>query len=214
MRNGVDVVRALREDILNDVFPAGSRLVELSLTDKYAAPRGAVRLAIMELTSEGLVERAENRGATVRRITVHEAIEITEARGALEGLIAGRAAIHATQDERQGLLTIGEQMRSAIEADDLFGYGRLNSTLHMQLFDAGHHQVARMLVHNLQNRAVHHQFRLFMVPGRARESLREHIAIIDAVTRGDADGATLATMTHLSSIADILAKWSDPQRRA
>jgi DNA-binding GntR family transcriptional regulator len=209
MSRSVDVVAVLREDILNDVFPAGSRLVELSLSDKYGAPRGAVRLAIMELTGEGLVERAENRGATVRRVTVQEAIEITEARGALEGLIAGRAAVNATAEERALLVHIGDEMRVAIDTGDLFGYGRLNSTLHMQLFDAGHHQVARMLVHNLQNRAVHHQFRLFMVPGRAKESLQEHLAIIDAVTRGDADAATSATLTHLNSIAEVLSRWSE-----
>jgi len=209
MSKTVDVTGALREDILNDVFPAGSRLVELTLSEKYSAPRAAVRSAIMQLTSEGLVERAENRGATVRRVTIDEAVEITEARGALEGFIAGRAATQATPEERERLAHIGEEMKVAVETGDLFGYGRLNSTLHMQLFDAGHHHIARMLVHNLQNRAVHQQFRLFMVPGRAQASLAEHLAIIDAVVRGDADAASEATTTHLNSIATVLAKWSE-----
>jgi DNA-binding GntR family transcriptional regulator len=209
MSKSVDLTSALREDILNDVFPAGSRLVELSLSEKYSAPRAAVRSAIMQLTSEGLVEREENRGATVRRVTVAEAIEITEARGALEGFIAGRAAVHATDEEREQLTAIGEEMRKAVSTGDFFGYGRLNSTLHMNLFDAGHHRIARILIHNLQNRAVHQQFRLFMVPGRAQESLAEHLAIIDAVVRGDVDGATEATTAHLTSIAAVLSRWSE-----
>jgi DNA-binding GntR family transcriptional regulator len=213
MSKSVDVVSALREDILNDVFPAGSRLVELSLSERYEAPRAAVRSAIMQLTSEGLVEREENRGATVRRVTVAEAIEITEARGALEGFIAKRAAVHATDEERERLTEIGEEMRVAIASGDLFGYGRLNSTLHMSLFDAGHHRIARMLVHNLQNRAVHQQFRLFMVPGRAQESLAEHLAIIEAVVSGDSDAAAEATIKHLNSIATVLAKWFDLGQR-
>jgi DNA-binding GntR family transcriptional regulator len=209
MAKSVDVTSAMREDILNDVFPAGSRLVELTLSEKYAAPRAAVRSAIMQLTSEGLVEREENRGATVRRVSIAEAVEITEARGALEGFIAGRAATQATPEERDRLTKIGEEMQVAVASGDLFGYGRLNSILHMQLFDAGHHRIARMLVHNLQNRAVHQQFRLFMVPGRAQDSLAEHLAIIDAVVRGDADAASTATTTHLNSIASVLTKWSE-----
>ena len=58
--------------------------------------RASVRSALVELATEGLVDRAANRGATVRRITIAEAIQITEARAALESLIARHAARHAT----------------------------------------------------------------------------------------------------------------------
>ncbi len=77
----------------------GEHLVELNLCDRYGCGRAAVRAALLQLESEGIVARQANRGALVRRVTVAEAIEITEARAALEALAAARAA--ATRDRRR-----------------------------------------------------------------------------------------------------------------
>ena len=78
----------LRNDILTGALPPGERLVELQLAERYQIGRAAIRAALLELDSEGLVRREANRGATVRRISLSDAIEITQARGALEGLVA------------------------------------------------------------------------------------------------------------------------------
>jgi hypothetical protein len=43
--------------------------------------------------------RERNRGARVRRFTVEEAVEILEARAALESLAAGYAALRRTDDD-------------------------------------------------------------------------------------------------------------------
>ena len=63
----------LRSDILSGRFEPGDRLLEIQLAEQYSCGRAAIRSALVALTSEGLVEREANRGATVRRITVTEA---------------------------------------------------------------------------------------------------------------------------------------------
>ena len=78
-------------------FPPGERLIELQLTERYGVGRAAIRAALVELDAEGLVQREANRGAAVRRISVAEAIEITQARAVLEGLIARLAAERASE---------------------------------------------------------------------------------------------------------------------
>ena len=90
------VTERLRDDILAATFPPGERLIELQLTERYAVGRAAVRAAFVELATEGLVVHESNRGATVRRVTIAEAIEIIDARTALEGLVARLAAVRAT----------------------------------------------------------------------------------------------------------------------
>jgi len=206
--NGTVTV-TLRREILEDVFPPGSRLVEADLCVRYAASRATVRAALAQLASEDLIDREANRGATVRRISVDEAIEITEARSALEGLIASRAARNATEAERAELSAIGAEMRIAVDKGDVVGYGQLNTRLHEALRLAGKHHEANVLVANLRNRAVHHQFRLAMVPGRPGESLVQHEAIISAVVAGDETGARDAMVAHLVSVADVLRRWSE-----
>ncbi|MEJ7800661.1 MAG: GntR family transcriptional regulator, partial [Ilumatobacter sp.] len=50
-----DVSELLRNDILTGEFPPGERLIELQLTDRYGVGRAAIRSAIVELSTEGLV---------------------------------------------------------------------------------------------------------------------------------------------------------------
>lgn len=199
----------LRRDILAGQFPPGERLVELLLTDRYKCGRAAVRSALLELATEGLVDREANRGATVRRISIAEAIEITEARAALEGLIAAGAARRATAQERVELTEIVAAMRAAVRTGDHDHYSDLNTVLHGRLREISQHAIASHLVQNLRNRASHHQYRLAKMAGRAAESLGQHQAIVDAVVAGDATEAAAAMDRHLHSVVDALNRWSD-----
>jgi len=199
----------LRADIVAGVLPAGERLIETELCERYACGRAVVRAALVQLESEGLVDRQPNRGATVRRISVAEAIEITEARAALERLIAARAARNATPSDCDELRGIVTDMRAAVDQDDAGRYSELNRVLHGRLREISRHAVAADLVHNLRNRAVSHQYRLAMMPGRPSESLEQHAAIVAAVVAGDQAGAAAAMDSHLGSVLDVLNRWGD-----
>lgn len=199
----------LRQDILTGRFEPGDRLLEIPLSQLYDCGRAAVRLALVELTSEGLVEREANRGATVRRISITEAVQITEARAALESVIAGRAARNASADDRKELATIIDDMRTAVAEDRGGDYSGLNATLHRRLREMSGHVVAAQLVTNLRNRAAHHQYRLALMPGRPAESFDQHAAIVDAVVAGDEGAASMAMGEHLRSVVDVLGRWGD-----
>jgi DNA-binding GntR family transcriptional regulator len=209
METTLSVADRLRDDILGGAFPPGERLIELQLTDRYGVGRAAIRAALVELDAEGLVQREANRGATVRRISVAEAIEISEARGVLEGLIARLAAERATDADRDELRALLAEMIEAVEQDDKLGYSKLNRSLHGALRRIARHRVADDLVANLRNRAAHHQFRLALMPGRAAESLAQHRAIVEAVTAGHAPEAERAMRAHLASVVDVLRQWED-----
>jgi DNA-binding GntR family transcriptional regulator len=201
------VADRLRNDILKRHFPPGERLIELQLSERYDVGRAAIRSALVELEAEGLVLRETNRGATVRRVTVAEAVEISEARAALESLVARRAAERATEADRRELGALLDQMTAAVDADDRAGYSKLNRALHASLPRIARHQVAADLIANLRNRAVHHQFQLAVMPGRAAESLGQHKAIVDAVVAGDGEAAAQAMLAHLASVIDTLRQW-------
>jgi DNA-binding GntR family transcriptional regulator len=203
------VVDQLRSDILDSVFMPGERLIELDLCDRYGCSRAPVRAALLQLESEGIVERQANRGAVVRRVSVAEAIEITEARAVLESLAAARAARNVTVEEAEELRGVIEEMRRAVTADDAATYSRLNKDLHRRLRAISRHSVAAGILENLRDRAVQNQYRLAMMPGRQAESFEQHAAIVEAVVAHDEEAAAAAMEKHMLSVIDVLARWAD-----
>src|SRR4051795_356347 len=102
---------ALHAAIVSGELSPGERLIEEELAEQLGQSRGAVRGAILRLGHEGLVVRERNRGARVRRFTPAEAIEILEARAALESLAAGYAAERRTDADARELQSLVEDMR-------------------------------------------------------------------------------------------------------
>ena len=105
-----DAYATLRSIIRSGELGPGERLVEIDLADRLALGRAAIRTALARLEQDGLVERAPYRGARVRVIGEAEAVEILEARGALEGVAARHAARLATPKDVDALRAILKKM--------------------------------------------------------------------------------------------------------
>ncbi|GAA2865240.1 GntR family transcriptional regulator [Pseudonocardia halophobica] len=198
------VVDALRDAIAAGDFAPNQRLVEADLSEQFGASRAAVRAALLELTSEGLVERVQNRGARVRAVSLDEAVEITEVRMVLEGLLAAKAATRLTDEGQEQLRGIGTAMEHAVATGDLLGYSALNRDLHAFIRDTAGQRTAGSILERLRGQNVRHQFRLAMQPGRPSVSLPQHLAIIDALCARDADAAEQAMRAHLQSVVEAL----------
>ena len=144
-----------------------------------------LRNALTRLATEGLVELQPNRGARVREISVDEAIEITEIRRAVEGLVAARAALRVTDDETLTLRALGDEMTAVVARADMLRYSELNAQLHGAVRSIARHASATRIIEQLNGQMVRHQFRLSLVPGRPSVSLPEHLAIIEAICARD-----------------------------
>ncbi len=94
-----DVTAALREAIICGQLMPNERLIEVELATRFGSNRVQIRTALSKLESEGLVVSEPNRGARVRAVTADEALEITEARAAMETLVATKAAERATEND-------------------------------------------------------------------------------------------------------------------
>ncbi len=204
----------LRHEIVTGRLGPGERLVEMQLTELLGAGRGAVRSALVELEKEGLVTREANRGATVRRVSLAEAIQITEARSALEALVAAHAAERADASDRRRLQAVLKEMSRAVRSGDHARYSELNSSLHSELRRISDHTVANELVANLRHRAAGHEYRLALMPGRPEESLTQHRAIVEAIVAGDPEAAAGAMRAHLTSVIDVLRHWARVEQPA
>jgi DNA-binding GntR family transcriptional regulator len=209
----VPVVAAIRSAIADGEFVSNQRLVEADLSERFGASRATVRTALVQLASEGLVERVQNRGARVRAVSLAEAIEITEVRMALEGLCAAKAAERLTDADRGRLRGIGDAMRAAVASGDLLGYSELNRRLHGLVLALAGQTTAGAILERLRGQNVRHQFQLAMHPGRPAISLPQHLEIIEALCAGDAEGAEAAMRRHIRSVIDTLPEVDATRRR-
>lgn len=195
------VAAGLRTAIQSGEFSPGARLVEADLMDLFGASRAGVRLALAELAADGLVERVQNKGARVRVVGIEEAVEIVECRMALEGLCAAKAAERAGRAELAELRALVARMRAATEAGDALGASDLGHQLHRRIQEISGQVTALRTIERLRGQLVRHQFRLALRPGRARQSLAEHAALVEAVASGDPAAAEAAMREHLRQVA-------------
>jgi DNA-binding GntR family transcriptional regulator len=199
-----DVLAELRTAILRGDFAPRQRLIEAELTEQYATSRFILRNALTQLANEGLVELQPNRGARVREISVQEAIEITEVRRAVEGLVAARAAERITDAEAAELRALGDEMTEVVKRADMLRYSELNARLHGHVRAIARHPSATKIIEQLHGQMVRHQFRLSLMPGRPSVSLPEHLAIIEAVCERNPRKAEQAMQAHLTSVLRAL----------
>jgi DNA-binding GntR family transcriptional regulator len=205
-----DVLTELRAAILRGEYAPRQRLIEAELVERFATSRFLLRNALTALVTEGLVELQPNRGARVREISVDEAIEITEVRRVVEGLVAARAAQLITDDETAGLRALGAEMTAAVASADMLRYSELNAQLHGRIRSIARHSSATRIIEQLNGQMVRHQFRLSLVPGRPSVSLPEHLAVIAAVCAREPEKAEAAMRAHLTSVLDALAAFAAP----
>lgn len=201
---------ALRRAIGTGDLAPGQRLIEEDLAADLSVTRASLRAALLELTTDGLVERVPNKGARVRVVTTDEAVAITECRMALEALCAVKAAQRVTDEQIAGLLELGDRLKRSVTDGDALAYSAANTELHRTVRAISGQPVAVELLQRLNAQLVRHQFQLAQRPGRPEESLGEHLAIIDAVTSRDPDAADKATRQHLSSVIAALYETGRP----
>ena len=88
----------LREMIVAQELPAGSRVPERDLAEALGVSRTPVRVALGILEAEGLVSGVPNRGFVVSDFSIDDVLSAFDVRGALEGL-AARSAVERGIDE-------------------------------------------------------------------------------------------------------------------
>ena len=210
---GTNPCDRLREAIVSGEFQPNERLVEADLAVRYGAGRTAIRAALTVLDQEGLIVREPHRGARVRLISAREALEIEQARNALERLLARSAAGRANGTDLADLRAILAAMTERLRDADSWGYMQLNAQLHRRIWKISDNQVATKMLVTIKSQSIRFQYGTILRPGRPEQSLREHEAIVAAIAAHDPDACDAAMAEHLSHVLDTLQWAIDAQDR-
>lgn len=188
----------LRRLILERRIPPGSRVVEGRLAEELGISRTPMREALVRLVGERLLERADARSYSVRRVTSTEFFQSMQVREMLEiramELAVGKVpidVIDALIRDIRRLARMPEQDTAHWQADD---------RLHQMFASASENAVLQRTIDGLRINT-----RLFEISGgfgRVAQDCAEHLAILEAWRSGDVSGAQNALRTHLANLQD------------
>lgn len=86
----------------------------------------------------------------------------------------------------------------------LLGISDSDAQLHEEILRIANHQTATRLIQRLRAQHVRFQYRTILVPGRTRQSLAEHGAIIAAIANHDEEAAEAVMRRHLAHVIAAL----------
>jgi DNA-binding GntR family transcriptional regulator len=198
--------QALREAILAmDVYrsDADLRLDEQSLATSLGVSRTPVRQALARLEHEGLVQIMPRRGVFIVRKSKDEITEIIRAWAALESMAARLLCERATDDEIGSL----RELFSAFVDDDelrlhLNEYSEANLRFHQQIIELSRSSVITALVAGLLVHVRAIRGRMIGEDDRAERSIVDHMHIIEALEKRDAELAERLVREHALDLAD------------
>ncbi len=210
-RNGSDGRRrdrayhAIKQNILSGAYGPNQRLTEMDLSAELGVSRQTVGIALVRLEQQGLVVTQPNRGASVRSVSVPEALRILRVREALDGVAASLAAQFVTDDELRELDAVLAEMHDRDDPDVLLKYSALNSRFHAVILRAARDDTLDRMLASLSDTLARFPYRTILVPGRIEEANREHEQIAAAVSARDPAAAEQAARRHVARIRDVLA---------
>lgn len=197
----------IKEKILNGSFHPAQRLVETQLSAEIAVSRNSVRKALQQLEKDRLISIETNKGAKVISLDINHILQYYEIRIALECIIMRAAAANITDAELAQLAATYDTMKELCEKQDYVNYSKNNIAFHNLIYVASRKPVIASMISEIKMQLSRYQIKTMLVPGRAKESLGEHKALLDALRERNAERAIEMITVHLSNVSDTLEKY-------
>lgn len=187
----------LLDRLIKREIPVGSVLQERRLAEALAISRTPVRDALNRLESEGFITRKSGGVLVVKEFSTRELIETLHVRQVLEmegvRLATGRIPPDELDEVEAAIRTLlAAEVRSA--EDDW----EVDSRFHRMIAERSGNAVLAKHIQDLRLKT--HMFNMDRVPERFEIGHREHLAIIDALRRGDRDAARAGIQAHLENV--------------
>jgi GntR family transcriptional regulator of gluconate operon len=200
------VAGQLRDEILDGRLPAGVRLVEAELAERFGVSRGPIRDALQELARTGLAVDLPRRGTFVSSLSERDLEEVYVIRRAIEEAAVGLTIERADETDVAAIFDALATAETAYEGDDLAAAWDADMAFHrtycrlsgngrlLELFD----QLASQTVLLMRTTVESHASLAWTPP------VELHRRIAQAIADRDASGAAAAVGAHYQYTQDRL----------
>ncbi|MEX6505125.1 GntR family transcriptional regulator [Jiella sp. M17.18] len=203
------IAGALEEEIVSGALPAGCKLDETAVAERFGVSRTPVREAFLTLASRSLVERMPYRGVVVCDLSVERIDQMFEAMGEIEGLCGRLAAGRMTTAERARLQDQHRSMEMLAGEGAFAAYDEANTVFHDLVYAGTHNGDLVEIAKAMRLKLAPFRRSQLQSHERTAESTREHAAIVEAILEHDGVGAERHLRRHLlSSAKTFIAAYS------
>lgn len=200
------IVATLKDRIIAWRYPPEHRLTEYGLCKEFGVSRSPVREALRVLATNGFVRRMDNRGYAVRQVKVKELEELYDVRLALELYAVETLAASGTPAEALAALAEvwdGVRKRPKRKVADL---AELDARFHEQLATLVGNATLLEQLKSINERLLVFRMIDFETADRVKSTCDQHLAILDRVKAGDAEGARQAMRKNIGDGRNIVGK--------
>lgn len=215
----------------------GDRLPsERALADLLGASRNSLREALMRLAARGRVTIrkggniiAEPSQARWTQTTIEDPLtpvvagnpgfgqDVLEVRRGLEGQASYHAALRAGPHDIEAIRRRFHELADFHEKGDAVAESHADAAFHLAIADASHNAVLRSVMSSmfglLQSSISESLDKLYIVPRTFERLSDQHQALVDAIAAGDAEGARLASDTHIEFVAQTIRTIDEERAR-
>ncbi len=202
------VFERLEDEILWGNYQRGDTLTEMKLVADLGVSRTPIRDALHRLEQERLIEITP-RGILVLGITKKDLADIYAIRIRVEGLAAREAAKYITEQQLNELketLDLQEFYVGKQNPDSIKG---MDSQFHRQIYQFSGSNILYDTLIPLHKKIQRYRRAAVSVSERAKESLTEHRAIYEALSRHDPADADRLMIEHVRKARDYTLEQED-----
>jgi DNA-binding GntR family transcriptional regulator len=177
------------------------RLDDRLLSETLGVSRTPIREAMTLLEQEGFLRTVPRRGIYIVRKTKREIVEMIQMWAALESMAARLATLHATDEEIARLRQLFDKFRNATPAEHIAEYSDANIAFHQTIVELSK---SRTILDTIKNIFIHvRAIRRMTISqhDRAGHSIVDHLRIVEALERRDADLAERLVREHSLDLA-------------
>jgi len=196
---------AIREMIVSLELRPGGVIDERRLMEQLGIGRTPIREALRTLAQERLVEVYPRRGMFVTRVEIRDLASLAEVRTVLESSAARLAAERATDEDRDTVASLLDELERHEELDqrELMA---LDERIHRQVYRAAHNQFLEASLEQYYVLALRIWYLALDQARELEQAVLDHREILEAIRDGDAERADQAMRRHVVEFEEAMRR--------
>ena len=196
----------IEEMIVSLKLEPGARISENSLSDLLGMGRTPIREALQRLAAEGTVVIAPRAGITVSDIDIADQFRLIEVRRGLERIMAGRAALLATSEERASFTLLADSFMNAAQLHDETLFIETDRTFNNLLAATARNKYALLAMSAIQAQTRRFWYLYFKNFGDLPNVSKLHAYIALDIASGNEKGAQKASDDLIDYVEEYTTK--------